>query len=173
MHDPAKKNRRKETNATQQTSLESIRELQKRQRPECRALRGGSSDVKHPRASSTCLTHVKHPHVLDSVTRPRSEGQSLLEAGVVRGSAGVVSGPTWTSKGRSQRALSQGSFQIQLLLRLWPPCWRTGCSLWVSWRTLPTGQARLGLSLFFSGGAFEHYESGHLGSNHFLKPITL
>ena len=28
-----------------------------------------------------------------------SEGQSLLEAGVVRGSAGVVSGPTWTSKG--------------------------------------------------------------------------
>ena len=102
-----------------------------------------------------------------------SEGQSLLEAGVVRGSAGVVSGPTWTSKGRSQRALSQGSFQIQLLLRLWPPCWRTGCSLWVSWRTLPTGQARLGLSLFFSGGAFEHYESGHLGSNHFLKPITL
>lgn len=99
-----------------------------------------------------------------------SEGQSLLEAGVARGSA---PGPTWTSKGRCQRVLSQGSFQIQLWLRLRPPCWRTGCSLWVSWRTLPTGQARLGLPLFLSGGAFEHYESGHLGSNHFLKPIAL
>lgn len=97
-------------------------------------------------------------------------GQFLLEAEVVRGSA---PGLTWTSKGQCQRVLFQGSFQNQLLLHLWPPCWRTGCSLWVSWRTLPTGQARLGLSLFFSGGAFEHYESGCLGSNHFLKPITL